>query len=49
MKKVKGFLAIIGLILIFGAAGTEQTGAIEFSQAMKQCLIGLPLLGIGVM
>ena len=49
MKKLKGFLLILGLVLIFGAVGGDQTGAIEFGQAIKQCLIGLPMFVIGVM
>lgn len=47
MKKLKGLLFIVGAVLIFGAAGSEQTGALEFAQAMKQCLIGLPMFVIG--
>lgn len=49
MKKIKGLLFVVGLVMIFGAAGSDQTGAIEFGQAMKQCLIGLPMMAIGVM
>ena len=48
MKKIKGFLFVAGLIMIIGAAGGDQTGAIEFGQAMKQCLIGLPMMFFGV-
>lgn len=46
MKKLFG---IIGGLLIVGAIGSEQIGAIGFGQAVKQCLIGLPMLAIGTM
>jgi hypothetical protein len=46
MKKI---LAIVGAILVVGAIGAEQTSAIEFGQALKQCAIGLPMMVIGVM
>jgi hypothetical protein len=49
MKKLKGLLFIVGAILVFGGIGSEQTGVISFAQAMKQCLIGLPMFAIGVM
>ena len=49
MKKLKGLLFIIGAILVFGGIGSEQTGVISFAQAIKQCLIGLPMCVIGVM
>ena len=49
MKKFKGLMFIIGLVLVFGAAGSFDTGAMEIGQAMKQCLFGLPMMAIGVM
>ena len=48
-SEMKKLLGIIGAVLIFGAIGAEQTGAIGFNQAIKQCVIGLPMLAIGVM
>ena len=48
MKKIKGILAIIGLVVVLGAAGSEQINVISFGQAIKQCLIGLPMFVIGV-
>lgn len=46
MKKI---LAIVGAILVIGAIGAEQTSAIEFGQALMQCVVGLPMFAIGVM
>lgn len=48
MKKIKGILAIIGLVLVLSAVGSEQINVISFGQAIKQCLIGLPMFVIGV-
>ena len=48
MKKIKGILAIIGLVLVLGAAGSEQISAIEFFHAMKVCFVGLALMVLGV-
>ena len=45
MKKI---LPIIGLILVFGAIGACETEVITFGQAIKQCLIGLPMFAMGV-
>ena len=49
MKKLKGLLFIIGAVLVFGGIGSEQIGVISFAQAIKQCLIGLPMCAIEVM
>lgn len=46
MKKI---LAIVGAVLVIGAIGAEQTSAIDFVQALKQCAVGLPMLMIGTM
>ena len=46
MKKILG---IIGAVLVVGAIGSEQTGAMGFGQAVTQCLIGLPMFVIGCM
>ena len=40
-------LFIIGAVLILGGIGSEEIGAIEFTQAIKQCLIGLPMVLMG--
>ena len=48
MKKLKSLLFIVGAILVFGGIGSEQTEVITFGQAIKQCLIGLPMFAIGV-
>lgn len=48
MKKIKGILAVIGLVLVLGAAGSEQISAIEFFHAMKVCFVGLALMILGV-
>lgn len=49
MKKLKGLLFIVGAILVIGGIGSEQTGVISFAQAIKQCLIGLPMCAVGVL
>ncbi len=49
MKKIKGWLFVIGAVLIVGAIGSEQTGIIPFASAVRYCIIGLPMIGIGVM
>lgn len=46
MKKI---LAIVGAILVVGAIGAEQTSAIEFGQALMQCVVGLPMIAMSVM
>lgn len=48
MKKIKGWLFVIGAVLIVGAIGSEQTGIIPFAEAVKYCIVGLPMIGIGV-
>lgn len=49
MKKLKGWLLVIGAVLIVGAIGSEQIGAIDFTRAITQCLIGMPMFAYGVM
>ena len=44
---MKKLLFIIGGVLIVGAIGSEQTGVIPFAEAVKYCIIGLPMLAIG--
>ncbi len=46
---MKKLLGIIGAVLIAGAIGSEQIGAIDFTRAIAHCLIGLPMLAIGTM
>lgn len=45
---MKKLLLIIGAVLILGGIGSEEIGRIEFAQAVKQCLIGLPMVAIGM-
>ena len=49
MKKIKDLCLVVGAVLIVGAIGSEQIGAIGFGQAVKQCLIGMPMFAFGVM
>ena len=46
MKKILG---IIGAVLVIGAIGACDTEAISLGQAVKQCLIGMPMFAIGGM
>jgi hypothetical protein len=48
MKKLKGWLFVIGAVLTVGAIGSEQIGVIPFAEAVKYCMVGLPMLAIGV-
>lgn len=45
MRKV---LAVIGAVVLLGGIGACDIGRIEFAQAIHQCLIGAPLIVIGV-
>ena len=46
MKKI---LFVIGAVLVLGAIGACDSETIAFGQALKQCMIGLPLMAISVM
>lgn len=46
---MKKLLGIIGAVLVVGAIGSEQTGAIGLGQALIQCVVGLPMFAFGVM
>ena len=48
-EEMKKLLGIIGAVLVIGSIGACDTEAISLGQAVKQCLIGLPLCAIGVM
>ena len=46
MKKI---LCIIGGILVFCGIGACDIGTGTFGQALMQCVVGLPMIAIGVM
>lgn len=46
---LKKMLSIIGVVLIVGAIGSEQTGAIGFGQAIVQSIVGLLMFVLGVL
>lgn len=53
MKKVFKFigsaLIFIGLMFLLGTAGASDTGRIGFDETVKQILIGLGIMGVGMM
>ena len=46
MKKI---LLVVGFLIVAGSAGACDLGDITLAQAVKQCLIGLPMMAIGTM
>lgn len=46
---MRKLLTIIGAVLIFGAIGSEQIGAIGFGQAIVQSIVGLLMFVLGVL
>ena len=48
-KGMKKILFIIGAALVFGSILACDIETIAFGQAIKQCMVGLPLMAIGVL
>lgn len=46
---MKKLLGIIGAVLVLGSIGACDTETISLSQALMQCVVGLPMCAIGVM
>ena len=45
MKKI---LLVVGFFILVGSAGACDIEQITLAQAVKQCLVGVPLMAIGV-
>lgn len=48
MKKLCAVIAIMGLLMVIGSAGSLDLDRISFGQCVLQSIGGLLLLGIGV-
>lgn len=46
---MKKFLLIVGFLIVVGSAGASDLGQITLIQAVKQCMIGIPMIAIGIM
>ena len=49
MKKIKGFLFAIGLIIVFGSVGSLETAVMSLGESIKMCLVGLPMMYLGAL
>ncbi len=45
---MKGLLFFIGLLIIGASAGACDLGNITLAQAVKQSLVGLPIMALGI-
>ena len=46
MRKI---LLILGCLIIVGSAGATDLNQITLLQAVKQCMVGIPMIAIGIM
>ena len=46
MKKI---LLILGCLIVVGSAGATDLNQITLLQAVKQCIVGFPMIVIGIM
>lgn len=49
IKRIAGFVAIAGFVLMLGTAGESDNGVIGFNEVVTRCLIGLGMMVIGMM
>lgn len=45
---MKKFLLLVGFFIVAGSAGACDLDNITLAQAIKQCLVGIPMMAIGV-
>ena len=49
MKKIKGLLFVIGLIIVFGSVGSLETEVMSLGESIKMCFVGLPMMYLGAL